>query len=530
MPLTSLRIVDLHEAYAAADRETAIAMANLGAACWSLCHDRLRTQWDSEASAEDADRAEALRAEGRKAGAAELLESLKGRLATADAATARLSVIESIMESEVARKVTEQLVLVRKDIELERLREINTIQEAATKRLHEAEMTAIEQLNELRQKLSALEQERNRLQRDVSDIVQAKVAENDTHWQRQQAITEQSHKQKLVDLEAQKLREQSHLMEQLIILKQQKEHSEELHAELVSSKVSEAQSAMLKDQMVLREQLGQLREKLVRMAELETRTTEQHAVIEHLQSQIVALTPVKAKSSHEIGKEGEDQVLQLITAFVLPNFLYSEVLALTGKGHAGDFHVVLQSAVGKRLKLLVESKKYVRAVDKEEVLKFKRDCDNPDNHLDGGVLVSLTTPITSYSQFQIEKTEGGKHILYLTMQDMTTEEKGRTLLWAMRVLSTIVSLGEKGSDAKLIDKVVDFFRKLEVSKNDAEETVKACKKALECAEVMRTSISTKLTEFQADTLSEWGIESTMVPVIIPAPKRTGRKKVGMVGS
>jgi hypothetical protein len=524
MPVTSLRIADLDPLFASVSYEEATAIANLGAVCWTHFKDRLFAHWTTTANAEETDRADQYREEGRKAATAEVLESLKGRLAAADAAVARVSVLEASIESEVARKLAEQLVLVRKDTDLERLREINSIQEAATKRFYESERQTAEILSDLRQKLVAMEQEKLRVQREMSDTIQAKLAENDTHWQRQQNLTEQDHKRKLLELETQKLRDHSSLVEQIIVLTQQKERAEASSTELIHSKVTEAQALMLKEQMLLKEQLASYRERLVRMTELEVRTTEQHGMIEHLQSQIVALTPVKTKSSHEIGKEGEDQVLHLITTYVLPNFLYPEVLALTGKGHAGDFHVVLQSALGKRVKLLVEAKKYVRAVDKEEVLKFKRDCDNPDNHLDGGVLVSLTTPITSYCQFQIEKTEGGKNILYLTMQDMTTEEKGRTLLWAMRVLSTIVSLGEKGGDAKLIDKVVDFFRKLEVSRNDAEETVKACKKALECAELLRSSISTRLSEFQAETLSEWGIEAAVVPMASVAPKRAGGRK------
>lgn len=310
---------------------------------------------------------------------------------------------------------------------------------------------------------------------------------------------------------------------------------------LWKTKKAEFEIEKLKEISALKEQISEaaLAKQMVAMltdtnrdlkAQQEVARVQQGTVIATLQEKIVSLEaankelqPEKAKASHVIGKEGEDEVESLIQTYVLPNFLSSDLLRQTGKGHAGDFHLSLQSPQGKRMRILVEAKKYTYSVDKSEIAKFKRDCDNSANHLDAGILLSLQTSIACYYQFQIEKTETGRHILYLSMQDLSAEDRGRTLLWAVRVLSAIVSYAEDPEkQAGLLEKALDFWKKMESSRSSWEEAVKHAKKGVELAEKGLHDIGAALDDFR----TVLGIEGPAAPVEPAVKKRVAapRKK------
>jgi hypothetical protein len=314
---------------------------------------------------------------------------------------------------------------------------------------------------------------------------------------------------------------------------------------LLATQRSEFELEKMKEIAALKEQISEaaLAKQMVAMltetnrdlkTQQETARVQQETIIAVLQDKIVTLEatnkelqPETAKASHIIGKEGEDEVESLIQTYVLPNFLLSDLLRQTGKGHAGDFHLSLQSPQGKRMRILVEAKKYAYSVDKSEITKFKRDCDNPDNHLDAGILLSLQTSISCYYQFQIEKTETGRHIMYLSMQDLPTEDRGRTLLWAVRVLSAIVSYADDPDKQKgLLEKVMEFWKKMEISRSKCEDIIKACKKSLEVAESMRDEFVVSLDDFR----SVLGIESAIVSEPVIKKRAAPRKKRGVDGA
>jgi hypothetical protein len=289
----------------------------------------------------------------------------------------------------------------------------------------------------------------------------------------------------------------------------------------VLEKTHALETAKLVENSALREELSTLRERCSHSDDATSQNKKLTALIEGYVEQIRVLTTVVPKASHIIGKEGEDEVETLLQDYVLPNFLHSDLSRQTGKGHAGDFHVLLQSPQGKRMRILVEAKKYAYSVDKAEITKFKRDCDNPENHLDAGILLSLQTSISCYYQFQIEKTEAGKHILYLSMQDLPIEDRGRTLLWAVRVLSTIVSYTEDPEKQKgLLEKVLDFWKKMETTRSMWEEAVKHAKKGVEIAEKGLHDTAASLDDFR----TVLGIEGPVVPEPVVKKRAAPRKK------
>jgi uncharacterized protein YwlG (UPF0340 family) len=133
MPLKNLKIEDLAAAYRTASYEEAIEMANLGAAAYEIVRDSLREQWDAAMGAEEAVKADIWRSEGRMSALEEFkaklkeAESLSVRLASAEVAAEQL---RTSIDSEVSRRVGEQVESLRKDYELMTVQKIHTMEKA----------------------------------------------------------------------------------------------------------------------------------------------------------------------------------------------------------------------------------------------------------------------------------------------------------------------------------------------------------------------------------------------------------------
>ena len=134
-----LRLSDLHEVYTTVSMEEAKAMANLGAHCWIAFKDGLYNHWASSMSAEDTEKAEAWRQEGRLSA----MESLKSKFVAAETAIAQtaeaegrvatikasMEMMKTTMETEIERKVQDKLELQRKSLEIEHLIEMSGVKE-----------------------------------------------------------------------------------------------------------------------------------------------------------------------------------------------------------------------------------------------------------------------------------------------------------------------------------------------------------------------------------------------------------------
>lgn len=179
----SLKIADLHEAYHGASAADCIAMANLGAICWSTFKDGLYDQWAQSMTAEEAAQAAAYRDEGRQEGRAAMLEIMKARLAAAEEVSCRLAAAEGTIaqlrasiEAETARRVSEALEGFRKDYELTKVKEITALQQriAAAEARDEMLVLVREGQAAMKEKLAALEEERAALQAQLLEATAAK--------------------------------------------------------------------------------------------------------------------------------------------------------------------------------------------------------------------------------------------------------------------------------------------------------------------------------------------------------------------
>lgn len=133
MPLKELRIADLSAAYRTASYEEAVEMANLGAAAYGIVRDSLREQWDAAMGAEEAAKADIWRSEGRMSA----LEEFKAKIKEAESLSVRLAAAEvdaeqlrTSIDSEVQRRVSEQVESLRKDYELMTVQKMHTMEKA----------------------------------------------------------------------------------------------------------------------------------------------------------------------------------------------------------------------------------------------------------------------------------------------------------------------------------------------------------------------------------------------------------------
>jgi hypothetical protein len=179
------------------------------------------------------------------------------------------------------------------------------------------------------------------------------------------------------------------------------------------------------------------------------------------------------KSSHALGKMGEAEVFAMLNTYVIPRFPYAEVRDMTAVKHVGDFHISLFGPTGKRLKLMLDVKKYSYPVQNGEVEKLYSDLDGDSS--DAGIMVSLDTSICTKSQFQLTKTKMGKPCMFLTFEKLDDGIRQEVLCWALRVLTSVVSTTDRASQDAMITEIQAFIGEMTSSVTEVEACVKACK-------------------------------------------------------
>ena len=373
--MATLRIADLHPAYAAASPTDAVAMANLGAVCWSVCRDELQSAWAAAMSAEEGAKADVWRAEGRMGA----LEEFKARLVAAESLAVRLAAAEGTVaalqasvEADVAKRVAATLEGFRKDYEINKMKETAALRE------------------------------------------QVAVAE---------------------------------MREELLV--------------------------------ALRDKVGQL-----------------EAQRESLQSQLLEQTAAATKSSHVIGKQGESMVLDLLENTVCKQFPHAEVRNMTTVGHAADFHLWIVGHHGKRVKMLIDSKKYKRAINTEEINKLYGDVD-ADAEAHCGIMVSLDSAISTKRQFWVSRTPKQKPVLFLTFQDMPVEVQRDLICWGVHVMAEFVSVATEDEHQAVLTQIETFLAAITASVRDVDGVIRVQQKAVDDLRRVRGEMMRAVLDFRA---------------------------------
>jgi len=252
--------------------------------------------------------------------------------------------------------------------------------------------------------------------------------------------------------------------------------------------------AKMAETVELREKVATATAHASMMEHLQTTVSLLSEKLEAREAQLAELTAASTKSSHAIGKAGEATVWELIETVVLAEFPYAEAKNMAGVSHAADFHVWVMMPTGKRMKVLIDSKKYKRSVNSDEIAKLVTDVDNDDD-AHAGIMVSLNSSICSTKQFQIRSTEKGKPILYLSFQDTEAHYHGQLLCWAIRALVAAVR-DTKGEVTVEVERIEKALNDIQDSVKEMDDIIKAQLKSVESMRSIKMGILQKIMDFR----------------------------------
>ena len=216
--------------------------------------------------------------------------------------------------------------------------------------------------------------------------------------------------------------------------------------------------------------------------------------LESREKMLAELTSAATKSSHAIGKAGEATVWEMIESSVLPEFMYSEAKNMSGVSHAADFHLSVMMPSGRHIKILIDSKKYKRPVNTDEINKLIADVDG-DDEAHAGMMISLVSPICKMKQFQIKTTDKGKPILYLTFLDIPQEQQATILCWGVHALMSAVNETQETVSVD-IERTEELLDEICSSLKEVDGMVKTHQKMIESLRTMKVGILSKITDFR----------------------------------
>jgi hypothetical protein len=203
----------------------------------------------------------------------------------------------------------------------------------------------------------------------------------------------------------------------------------------------------------------------------------------------------KPKSSHAIGKQGEASIQELLEGPVMDAFPYSFVKNMSGVFHAADFHIFIMTESGTRKKILIDSKKYIHPVNSKEVAKLNSDVDG-DEGADGGILISIDSPICKRKQFQIVRTAKKKPVLYLTFLGLDSDQQKELLCWAIEALIHIAGETDMKERDSMLDNLDRFLEEVNTSVKEMDKAIACQSKAIDAMRQVRNELLKKLVTFK----------------------------------
>lgn len=219
--------------------------------------------------------------------------------------------------------------------------------------------------------------------------------------------------------------------------------------------------------------------------------------IVQLQKEVAKYTAATStKSSHAIGKIGESMVLEMLNMYVLPRFPYAEVRDVTAVKHVGDFHLWVFGPTGKRVKIMLDVKKYASPVQNIEVEKLYSDMDGDD--ADAGIMVSLDSAICNKSQFQIVRTKRNKPCIFLSFDKLDDGIRQEVLCWAIRVLVSMVAVHDTAAQEERFAEIQTFLVDMNASVTELDTCLKSAKTLHDMLRDMRERMVGRITAFKGE--------------------------------
>ena len=219
--------------------------------------------------------------------------------------------------------------------------------------------------------------------------------------------------------------------------------------------------------------------------------------IVNLEAQLAQQTAANTKSSQAIGKQGETIVLDLLENTICKMFPHSTVKDMTATPHAADFHLWVMTPTGQKLKILVDSKKYKRAVNSDEITKLYVDMD-ADEECQCGIMISIDSGICTKRQFCFSRTLKQKPVLFLSFQDVTPDAQKDILSWGVHVLSEFVVEKNDAARQEMLNKMDEFVDTMLVSVKDIDSAIRDQMKSVTTMKEMRSKILKSVATFRGE--------------------------------
>jgi len=216
-----------------------------------------------------------------------------------------------------------------------------------------------------------------------------------------------------------------------------------------------------------------------------------------LEAQLAQQMAANTKSSQAIGKQGETIVLDLLENTVCKQFTHSVVKDMTATPHAADFHLWIMTPLGKKLKILVDSKKYKRAVNSDEINKLYVDMD-ADEECNCGIMISIDSGICTKRQFCFSRTLKQKPVLFLSFQDVSPDAQKDILCWGVQVLSEFVLERNDAARQEMLNKMDEFIDTMLVSVKDIDAAIRDQMKSVTTMKEFRGKILKSIAGFRGE--------------------------------
>ena len=213
--------------------------------------------------------------------------------------------------------------------------------------------------------------------------------------------------------------------------------------------------------------------------------------IADLEEELSGHKAAATKSSHAIGKQGEATIWEMIESSVLTDFAYAEAKNMSGVSHAADFHLWVMSPTGKRIKMLIDSKKYKRAVNSDEINKLCADVD-ADDEAHAGMLISLVSPIFTKKQFEIRNSLKQKPILYMSFCDVGEDFHSQLLCNGIRALIAVVSEMKEENRSDIIQQFDEVIAEVTKATKEIDNVIKAQVKTIDSLRQIKASLIDKI--------------------------------------
>jgi hypothetical protein len=216
-----------------------------------------------------------------------------------------------------------------------------------------------------------------------------------------------------------------------------------------------------------------------------------------LETQLAQQTAANTKSSQAIGKHGETIVLDLLENTVCKLFPHSTVKDMTATPHAADFHLWVMTPTGQKLKILVDSKKYKRAVNSDEINKLYVDMD-ADEECQCGIMISIDSGICTKRQFSISRTLKQKPVVFLSFQDILPDAQKDMLCWVVQVLSEFVVEKNDTARQEMLNKMDEFMDTMLASVKDIDAAIRDQMKSVTAMKEFRSKMLKSIAGFRGE--------------------------------